>query len=60
MPGNRKMENYIVKLILHENSDFRVMESLDYFSTDMIRKSYMKIVMDFVEGLGWKTKYLLI
>lgn len=48
------------ELTLYENSDFRVMESLDYFSTDMISKSYMKIVMDFVEELGWKTKYLLI
>ena len=50
------MENKIVELTLYENSRFHVRENLDNFNMDMIRKSYMKIDMDFVEGLRMKNK----
>lgn len=41
---------------LYENIRFHVGENLKYFTMDMIRKSYMKIVMDFVEGLRMENK----
>lgn len=34
------------------------MEKSERFTLKMIEKSYMKVIMDFVEGYGWKTKYL--
>ncbi len=48
----------LAELTLYENSRFHVGENLEYFNMDMIEKSYMKVVMDFVEGYGWKIKYL--
>lgn len=36
------------------------MKKIKHFNQKIIEKSYMKIVMDFVEKLGWKIKYLLI
>lgn len=45
-----------MELILYENSRFDVGENLEYYNMDMIRKSYMKIVMDFVEGLRMENK----
>ena len=50
------MENKIIELTLYENSRFHVRENLDNFNMDMIRKSYMKIVIDFVEGLRMENK----
>ena len=45
-----------MELILYENIRFDVGENLEYYNMDMIRKSYMKIVMDFVEGLRMENK----
>jgi len=50
------MENYIVELTLYENIRFHVGGIWGNFNMDMIRKSYMKIVMDFVEGLRMENK----
>lgn len=45
------MENARIFLVLtlYENSRFRVRKNLGYFNMDTARKTYMKIVMDFVE-----------
>lgn len=43
-------------MTLYENSDFRVMENLYCFNLNITEKSYMKIVMDFVEGLQMENK----
>lgn len=50
----------MVEPILYENIQFCVGEILKYFNRNMMRKSYMKIVMDFVEACGWKIKFLPI
>lgn len=44
----------------YENSWFHGIKLLYFFTLKWRRKSYMKIVMVFMEGLGWKIKYLLI
>lgn len=40
----------LIDLTLYENIRFHVVENQAHFNTDMAEKSYMKIVMDFVEG----------
>jgi len=45
---------------LHENICFCVRGTIGNFGTYPAEKTYTKIVMDFVEGREWKTKYLLI
>lgn len=50
----------LVELTLYENSCFCVMFLMHHFIWKWDGISYMKIVMDFVEGLGWKIKYLPI
>ena len=47
-------------LSVYENIRFCVMENLALFNMNMAGKSYMKIVMDFVEECRWKIKYLRI
>lgn len=39
------------ELTLYENIRFHVTENQVHFNMNMVRKTYMKIVMDFVEGL---------
>lgn len=46
----------LVKLTVYENIRFCVMENLALFNMNMAGKSYMKIVMDFVEGLRMENK----
>lgn len=46
----------LVKLTIYENIRFCVMENLTLFNMNMAGKSYMKIVMDFVEGLQMENK----
>lgn len=48
------------ELTLYENICLCVMFLMHHFIWKWDRKSYMKIVMDFAEGLGWKIKYLPI
>lgn len=40
----------LVNLTLYKNSDFHIGENLRYSRVNIAKKSYMKIVMDFVEG----------
>lgn len=46
----------IDELTLYENIRFYVTEKQVHFNMNMVRKSYMKIVMDFVEGLRMENK----
>ena len=46
----------LIDLTLYENIRFYVMENQAHFSINMAEKSYMKIVMDFVEGLQVENK----
>lgn len=45
-----------IELTLYENIRFHVTENQVHFYMNMVRKSYMKIVMDFVEGLLMENK----
>lgn len=46
----------LIDLTLYENIRFYVMENQAHFSINMAEKSYMKIVMDFVEELRVENK----
>lgn len=46
----------LIELTLYESIRFRVMEKLVHFNKNMERKTYMKIVMDFVEGIWMENK----
>lgn len=46
----------LIELTLYENIRFRVREKLVDFNKNMARKTYMKILMDFVEGIWMENK----
>ena len=46
----------LIDLTLYENIRFHVMKNQANFNTNMAGKSYMKKVMDFVEGLQVENK----
>lgn len=46
----------LIELTLYGNIRFCVMEKLVHFNKNMERKTYMKIVMDFVEGIWMENK----